>query len=211
MNQRVQIQQQGDVTVYSVGIWPGWGDIIAVFVGVLVFSIMLGGIFFAMYTIERIYHEFFTDFLGVGWLHTVFMFLFTGLIDFSIIACLGLALLFMPYLLIYHLSPKKFWIENRTLFHTVWLLGFIPYKRKIPFEQILDVQAKPSNRRHSITVHYERTLPKLLFVILVYWNERLTQWKLTLVSGVPGKEQTQQIQNALLEPMTQSDACRVGN
>ena len=210
MTQRIHIQKQGDVTVYSVGAWPGWGDVIAVGVGALVISAMFGGMLCFIYWIPRVYYEFFNDFLGVGWLHSIFMFIFFGAINLSIIVCLGLSLLFLPYVLIYQLSPKQFWIENDTLFHTARLLGFIPYKRKIPFGQVLDVQAEASNGKYAVTVLYERSLPKWLFVILVYWNEKFTQWPMMLVNGIPTMEEARNLQTTLLEPMTASPVCRVG-
>jgi len=208
--QHIQIEERNGIRVYSAGPWPGWTEVIGLCGVFSIILALLGGMIYFIHHIQTVYEEFFYDFLGIPWLNTVFSYIVMGAIDFSFVAGLVFLCLWLPYFLIYQLSPKQFWIENDTLFHTAYLLGFIPHKRKISFEQILDIEAKSSNGRHAIKVLYERSLPKWLFVILVYWNEKFTQWPMMLVNGIPTMEEAQELQTALLEPMTASPVCRVG-
>lgn len=207
--QRVRIKDHNGVRIYSAGPWPGWSEVIMLSIALLVVSGLLVGVLYFIRQIQNIYAEFFNDFIGISWLYTVFNFVVMGALDFSFVAGLALIVLWIPYFLIYQLSPKQFWIKNDTLFHTAYLLGFIPHKRKIPFERILNVEAEASNGRHAVTVLYERNLPKWLLVILVYWNEKLTQWPMMLMNGIPTMQEAQRLQTALLESMTQSDVCRI--
>lgn len=207
---RVSIENQNGTTIYTAGFWPGCSEVIMLSVAFTVIAGLLVGLLYFIRHISMVYEEFFTDFLGIPVLNTIFSFFIMGAIDFTFIIGLGFLVLWIPYFLSYQLSPKKFWIRDNTLYHKVRLLGFIPHQRKITFEQILNVEAEASNGRHTVSVLYERKLPKWLFVILVYWNEKLTQWPMTLINGIPTMEEAQAIQNALLEPMTASPACRVG-
>ena len=47
-------------------------------------------------------------------------------------------------------------------------------------------------------------LPRFVHFIVVYWNEKLTTWPLTLVNGIPARQEAEQIQLRLLEVMTES-------
>ena len=209
--QRIRIEERNGIRVYSAGFWPGWREVISLSLFGIFISAAFGVLFYIARNIQTIYREFFCDILDLPWLDMLFNGFLMSVTNFTLI--LGFAFfltLWIPYFLIYCLSPKRYWIENDTLFHTAYLLGFIPNKRNIPFEQILDVQAKASNGKYAVTVLYERSLPKWLFVILVYWNENLTKWVLTLINGIPTMEEAQKLQTALLEPMTDSVVCRVG-
>jgi len=206
--QRVHIQNRSGTVVYSAGFWPGWSEVIMLSIVSLVVSGIAGFLAWAFHTFQTAFHD---SPIEPAWLNRILSFIFLGAFDISLIAGIGFLCLWMPYFLLYQLSPKKFWIENNTLYHAAYLLGFIPNKRKIPFKQILNVEAGESNGRYAVSVLYERTLPKWLFVIVVYWNEKLTQWPLTLINGIPTMEEAETIQTALLEPMTTSPVCRVGS
>lgn len=206
--QRIKIEERDGIHIYSAGPWPGWYEVIALSIASLVVLGIFGFLIWCLHSIQTAFIDFSED-LPV-WLNSVLSFIVFGAFDLSLIAGLAFLCLWIPYFLIYQLSPKQFWINNDTLFHTAYLLGFIRHKRKIPFEQILDIEAEESNGRYAVKVLYERSLPKWVFVILVYWNEKLTQWPLTLINGIPTMEEAKAIQTALLEPMTDSDVCRVG-
>ena len=204
--QHVRIEKRDGVTVYSTGFWPGWHEVLGL---CFVFALVAGAfaaILFAMYKINTMVEQF----IEIGWLHTVLSFVFGFVFDLGLVAGFGFMVLWIPYFLMYQLSPKRFWIKNDVLHHIAYLLGFIPHKRSIPFERILNVDHSSANGGYHVTVHYERKLPKLIFIILVYWNEKLTQWWLTLANGIPTRQEAKTIQNALLEPMTDSEVCRVG-
>ena len=118
----------------------------------------------------------------------------------------------MPCFLVYQISPKQFWIENNTFVHKIQLLGLIQRTRRIPFDRIYEIKISAStlssgsvNRSvYSLVVVYEMALPKWLKIILVYWNEKFTRWPLGLVNGIPTREETEQLQSLLLEPMTRA-------
>jgi hypothetical protein len=205
--QHVRIEIRDGITVYSTGFWSGWHELIGLCFCFVLFGAILVAILFAMHHINHIVDEF----IEIPWLHIALSFFFGLAFDVGFLAFIALIVAWIPYFLIYQLSPKRFWIKDDVLYHTAYLLGFIPRKRTITFEQILNVQAEECNGRHAVEVLYERKLPKLIFIILVYWNEKLTQWSMNLVNGIPTMEEAEKIQNTLLEPMTDSDVCRVGS
>ncbi len=177
----------------------------------IVFLVISGAFAFTVWALHSFQQALYEDPVGPAWLNRILLFVIMGTFDVTSVAGFIFLILWIPYFLIYQLSPKQFWINDNTLFHTARLLGFIPYKRKITFEQILNVEAGSSNGRHAVTVLYERNLPKWLFIILVHWNEKLTQWPLTLINGIPTKEEAEKLQTDLLKPMTASPVCRVGS
>ncbi len=138
------------------------------------------------------------------WLGRIFRFIFIGSVDFSFVVILIFLLLWMPYWLIYQLSPKEFWLADRRLCHTVRLLGLIRRTRKIPFERVMEIKIAPSGSSFHLQATYEMKLPRLIHFILVYWNEKLTTWPLALVNAIPTRREAEQIQFQLLEVMTKS-------
>ena len=207
-SQRIRTETRNGVTVYSAGFWPGWTEVINLCIAFLAVSGVFACAIGILYPLRQIFYG---NTFGPVWLHRVLSFVIMGAFDMTAAAGLSFLVLWIPYFLVYQLSPKQFWIEDNILFQTVRLFGLIPHRRKIPFEQILDIQACECNGRYAVTVLYERTLPKWLFIVLVHWNEKLTQWPMTLVNGIPTMAEAQHIQNALLEPMTASPACRIGD
>lgn len=197
---RVRVEECDGVRVYSAGAWPGWGHVSGL---VTVFG------FLGLFVCGFLYglHSFISGFEAVfermemPWLRGL-IWIALGGIDLTVIGGFAFVCILIPYILLYDLSPKRFGIEGETLFHTSWLLGFIPHRRRIRFEQILDIEACKSTGGYALTVKYERDLPKWVFVILVVWNERLTQWAFQVVSGIPTEQEAQELQAALLEAMT---------
>ena len=209
--QRVQIETRNGMTVYSASAWPGWPDVATTCVGFLIILLIFSVFLFFTYHFSHM----FDGLISNGWLKMVLGGLVSGGWALGWTLMMGFILLWIPYWLLYQLSPKQFWIENECLYHQVRLGGLIPRTRRIPFERILrteiDFSKAGFGRVYLLTAVYEMTLPKWLFVILVYWNEKFTQWPLGLVNGISTKEEAEKLQAALLEPMTASPACRVGS
>jgi hypothetical protein len=202
---RVRIEEHDGVRVYSAGAWPGWAEVIGL---VFVFVLFTAGLAFFLYGmrwIASVYQQAFDTF-NVSWLGGVFAFLLGGLVDLTVIAGFAFVCVLIPYILLYDLSSKRFRIEGGMLFHTSYLLGFIPHTKRLRFDQVLDIEAQRSTGGYTLTVKYERDLPTWLFVILVFWNERLTQWAIRLVSGIPTQEEALALQAMLLEPLTKGKA-----
>lgn len=198
---RVRVEEHDGVRVYSAGAWPGWAEVLGLIFVFVLFGAGLTLFVFGVHWIGGIYQEVF-DMFNVSWLGRVFSFVLSGLFDLTIIAVLAFVCLLIPYLLLYDLSPKRFWIKGDALYHTSYLLGCIPHTRRLRFEQILDIAAEKSTGGYTLTVRYERDLPTWVFIILVFWNERLTQWAIRLVNGIGTQEEAFALQSVLLEPMT---------
>lgn len=138
------------------------------------------------------------------WLGRIVRFLFIGSVDFTFVVILAFLLLWMPYWMIYQLSPKEFWLDGRHLCHTVRLFGLIGRTRRIPFDRIMEIKIAPSGSSFHLTAVYKMKLPRLIHFILVYWNEKLATWPLALVNAIPTRREAEQIQFQLLEVMTKS-------
>ena len=145
-NKRVTIAQNDRLKVYSAPAWCGWADIISTIVGFLIISFVLGVILF----FANQFSHFFDDFFPFKWLNTLLSFLMAGIFDLSLLTILALALLWLPYFLLYQLSPKKVWIEDNNLCHRFRLLGVILRTRRIPFDRILEIEIKPSGKLYNL-------------------------------------------------------------
>lgn len=198
---RVVVSQQNGLTIYSACAWPGWQDVFTSIIGFVGISILLGILLFVFYIISSV----FDDFFGIEWLDSVLRFVIAGSFDLSLVAMLGFALLWIPYFLIYQLSPKRVWIEENMLCHTVRLFGIIPRTRRIPFERIMEIKIAPSGSLYHLKAIYEMKPPRWLYAILTYWNEKFALWPLTLINGFPTKHEAEWLQSKLLEPMTKTN------
>lgn len=209
--QRVTIETRDGITVYSADAWPGWQDIATTCVGFLITGFLFSVFLFLAYCFSHM----FDGLIPYRWLNLLLGGIVSGGFALGWVLMLGFILLWIPYFLLYQLSPKQFWIENDCLIHRIRLGGLITRTRRIPFERIMQIKIGHSKAGfgaiYLLTAVYEMKLPKWLFVILVYWNEKFTQWPLGLVNGIPTKEEAEKLQNALLEPMTVSPICRVGS
>jgi len=198
---RVVVSQQNGLTIYSARAWPGWQDILISIIGFFAFAIVLGFILFMFHMIRSM----FDDFFGIEWLDDVFRFLIAGSFDLSLVALYGFALLWIPYFLIYQLSPKRVWIEDNMLCTTVRLFGIIPRTCRIQFKRIMEIKIAPSGSLYHLKAVYEMKLPKWLYAILTYWNEKFTHWPLMLINAFPTKQEAEWLQSKLLEPMTKTN------
>lgn len=208
------IEIQGNRTIYSAAAWPGWTDIINTLTAFAVIALLLGLFLFFGYQIERAFGQL-TPF---DWFNTILAAIVGGGLDpFFTIVLVFLATL-TPFYFIYQISPKQFWIENGTLVHQIQYLGLINRTRRISFDSIYEIkislsrtsfQSSSSRNRTEFSIYgldvvYEMALPRWLKMILVYWNEKFTRWPLVLVNGIPTKEEAEQLQAVLLEPMTKN-------
>lgn len=169
---RVTVRRQNGLTIYSASAWPGWRDISNSFMGFVIIAVVLVPIFLVLRQIGL----FIDDVVTNSWLNRVVFFVITGLVDLSIATPFVILLLWLPYFLVYQLSAKEFWIENETLCHTVRFLGIISRTRRIHFDRIMKIEIAPSGSIYHLKVVYEMRLPRLLYIILVYWNEKFTRW-----------------------------------
>jgi len=198
---RVVVSQQNGLTIYSASAWPGWQDILISIFGFVGIAIVLGFILFMFHMIRSM----FDDFFGIEWLNNVLCFVIAGSFDLSLVAILGFILLWIPYFLIYQLSPKRVWIKEDMLCHTVRLFGIIPRTRRISFKRIMEIEIAPSGSLYHLKAVYEMKLPKWLYAILTYWNEKFTHWPLCLINAFPTKQEAEWLQSKLLESMTKTD------
>lgn len=208
--QRVRIEQRNGQMIYVVPAWPGWQDVSNAAAIFLILFFILAVMFFVSHQVNRMFDHFF----DIPWLDTLLSFIFAGCIDPILMASLGFVLILLPFYMVYQVSPKEFWIEDQCLCHRYRMASLWWRTRRIPFDRILEISVKTSrNNRliiYNLTAVYEMNLPKWLFIILVHWNERFTQWALTIVNGIPTKEEAEALQIILLEPMTQSGKRRMG-
>ena len=203
---RVRIKIENNRTIYSAAAWPGRQDVINSLTGFAFITLILAILLFFGYQIGR----FIRDFTHYEWLNRILIVVFSGGINPHFMILLGFFLFWLPFFLIYQISPKQFWIENDTLIHKIRLFGLIQRTRRIPFDRIHEIKISASTLSsgsvsrsvYSLVVVYEMALPTWLKHILVYWNEKLTRWPLCLVNGIPTKQEAEQLQNILLEPLT---------
>lgn len=209
---RVKIAQDGGRTVYFADAWPGWDDIIGPLLNFVFVFVAIGIIFYYLSFVKFIAHS--ID-LAVNseWLgrltSSVIGCLMLGVasipLGFSLVIALILAihrLLELPYILVFNLSPKKFWLENKILHHKTLLAGFIPVNRKIPFDRILDIEIDHPGDLYKIKALYEMKLPKIVFVVLVFWSDKLTYRHFTLVNGIRCVFETTDLRDNLMDKMT---------
>ena len=197
---RVTILEQDGLTIYSASAWPGWRDILYTALGFVVVLSILAFFLWFSHMIGR----FFDGFFPYEWLNKIMFYIIAGSIDLSLIIILILLLFWLPYFFLYQVSPKQVCIVGNSLHHTVRLFGIIPRTRKIPFERIMEIKITPSGSLYHLKAVYEMRLPKLLHIILTYWNEKFSRWPLTLINAFPTKEEARWLQDRLLEPMTKS-------
>jgi hypothetical protein len=195
---RVTVEEQNGLTIYSASAWPGWRDILNTLLGFLVVSVILA--FFLLFA--HLLGRFFSDFFSNEWLNKVLYFIFAGSFDLSLVVIFVLLLLWMPYFLVYQVSPKQVCIVENSLHHSVRLFGIIPRTRKIPFERIMEIEIAASGSLYHLKAVYEMKLPKWLYTILTYWNEKFSLWPLTIINAFPTKQEAEWLQGRLLEPMT---------
>ena len=196
--ERIVVERHGGTTVYSARGWCGFRELSGTFI---VFGI-IGFILGFMLLMTRQSGGFFDGFLPYEWMNTALSFVIAGAFDLGMAASLGLILLWLPYYLLYQLSPKKVWIEEDVLCHYFRLMWVFPRTRRIPFDRILEIEVHQSGDLYSVQAVYEMKLPRWLFVVLVHWNERLTQWSLTLINAIDSHQEAEWLANMLLEPMT---------
>jgi hypothetical protein len=197
---RVTVLEENGLTIYCAPAWPGWRDILNTISGLVIVSVILAVFLLFSHLLGR----FFGDFFSSAWLNKIIYFIFAGSFDLSLVVILVLLLFWMPYFLIYQVSPKQVCIVNNSLHHTVRLFGIVPRTRKIPFERIMEIKIAPSGSLYHLKAVYEMKLPKWLYIILTYWNEKFSQWPLTLINAFPTKQEAEWLQDRLLEPMTKS-------
>ncbi len=198
---RLTVRQRDGMTVYFASAWPGWGDIATTLIASVILAAVLAGLILFFY---RVAHSFDVISQYSTWLSRILRFVFVGSLDLSSVAMLALLLLWMPYFVIYQLSPKEFWLEDNRLCHTVRLLGLIRRTRRIDSDRVMEIKIAPSGSSFHLTAVYKMKLPRLIEFIAVYWNEKLTTWPLTLVNAVPTRKEAEQVQFQLLEVMTKS-------
>ena len=200
-NKRVCVERTGGLEIYSVKGWPGFKDILNTCAGYLIVMFVFAVVLLISHSLINITK----DLTPYGYFNRGVAFVIGCVGNMSMMLGLGVAAIIIPVMLVYQLSPKKFWIEDRCLCYSVKLLGVIRRDWKIPFDRILEIKITGSgsegNYIYHLSVLYERKLPKLLFIILVHWNERFTQWFLLLANGLDHAE-AEDIQMKLLAPMT---------
>jgi hypothetical protein len=197
---RVTVIDQNGLTIYLASAWPGWRDILYTVFAFVIIAVILSLFLLFVHILGRSLDGFFSN----EWLNKILHFIFAGSFDLSLVVILVLLLLWMPYFLLYQLSPKKLCIVENSLHHTVRLFGIIPRTRKIPFERILQIKIATSGSLYHLKAVYEMKLPKCIYIILTYWNEKFAQWHLTLINAFPTKEEAEWLQDRLLETMTKT-------
>jgi hypothetical protein len=198
---RLTIRRRDGMTVYCASAWPGWRDIAATLIAFVIIAAILAGLLSVFY---KVLFSFDVIFQYNTWLSRILRFIFIGSLDFTFVVILAFLLLWMPYWLIYQLSPKEFRLDDNHLCHTVRLFGLIRRTRRIPFDRIMEIKIAPSGSAFHLTAVYKMKLPRLIHFILVYWNEKLATWPLVLVNAIPTRREAEQVQFQLLEVMTKS-------
>ena len=192
-------EQKDGITVYSSGPWCGFGQLFGyIIVFLLVAFIACFPVYIRLELLKPV-----GDIFESRWLNILITYGLGFLVDMSIVGVFGFVTLYMPYHLIYVLSPKKFWLEDNVLVQKVRLLGFIPKYRRVDFDRIHDIKVSPSGSCFNLSICYEPRLPKLMYAILVYWSDKFVQCRVTLVNDIPSKDNAERLQNMLLEAVTE--------
>ncbi|HEX40746.1 MAG TPA: hypothetical protein ENN81_01625 [Phycisphaerales bacterium] len=199
---RVITVRRQRLTVYRACGWPGWRDIAITLCGAVIIAVILGGMLVLLHTVRSVLK----DVAPYPWLNRVLGWLITGSVDLSFVAVLAFCLVWLPYFLLYQLSPKEFWIEDGRICHTVRLLGLLPRTRRIPFDRITEIAIAPSGSIFHLKAIYIVRLPRLIHFFVAYWTDKPLRWPLTLVNAIPTRREAEQIQLQLLEPMTRAAA-----
>ena len=123
-------------------------------------------------------------------------------IDISCIAGFAVIAIWMPYFILYILSPKKFWIEGNTVVHKFRLLGIIGPTRRIHFDKIRNIEVSESVNKHHLIVRYELKLPIWIRFFVEFWTDKTPQWFLTLANDVDDRQMANAIADELMEAIT---------
>lgn len=198
---RLTIRQRDGITVYCASAWPGWNAVAVTLVAFVIIAAILAGVLVFI-------HKLNTSFDKVSgyneWLTGILRYIFLGFLDLSFFGTLALLLLWLPYFLMYQLSPKEFWLDGDNLCHTVRLLGLLRRTRRMGFDRVMEIEIAPSGSFFNLKAVYQMRLPGLIHFILTYWNEKLTSWPVTLVTAIPTRQEAEKVQFELLEAMTKS-------
>lgn len=197
---RLVVRHENGLTIYYASAWPGWSDVLTTFIAFVVVAALLGFMLFLFHLLG----SFSEGFFEIAWLNKIMSFIFVGSFDLSLIAILATILLWLPYFLVYQLSSKRVWIEDRVLCQSVRLLRLIHRTRRIAFDRIADIEVVRSGRLYNLKAIYEMDLPRWLFFILTYWNEKSSRWPLTLVNAFPTRDEAEWLRNQLLESVTKT-------
>lgn len=189
------------MAVYCASAWPGWNAVAVTLVAFVIIAAILVGVLAFIHKLNASIDEISEH---NKWLSGILRYIFLGFLDLSFFGTLALLLLWLPYFLIYQLSPKEFWLDGDNLCHTVRLIGLIRRTRRIGFDRVMEIEIAPSGSSFNLQAVYQMKLPKLIRFILEYWNEKLTTWPLTLVSAIPTRQEAEEVQFELLEAMTRS-------
>jgi hypothetical protein len=204
---RLTIRRRDGRIVYCASAWPGWGAVAITLVAFIIIAAVLAGLIAFLHKLNASFDEVSQH---SKWLGGILRFVFLGFLDLSFFATFALLLLWLPYFLIYQLSPKEFWLDGENLCHTVRLLGLLRHTRRIPFERIMEIEIAPSGSAFHLKAVYKMKLPGFVHFILTYWNEKLTTWPLALVTAIPTRQEAEEVQFELLEAMTKSAPARSG-
>ena len=198
---RLTIRQRDGKIVYCASAWPGRRAVATTVIAFIIIAAIRAGLVAFVHKVNASFDEVSRR---DKWLGGILGFIFLGFLDLSFFGLLALLWLWLPYFLIYQLSPKEFWLDGTSLCHTVRLLGLIRRTRRIPFDRVMEIEIAPSGSAFHLKAVYKIKLPRLIHFILAYWNEKFTTWPLALVTAIPTRQEAEKVQFELLEAMTKS-------
>lgn len=194
---RVLIEPDSGVDYYIVGYCFNLKSVLRASINYLVIcSVLIVVVGLCRITVDR-----FADFSPYGWINRGFIFFF-GNVSQVAYFLLFFVLIFAVYTVSYKLSPRKFWLQNKTLLCRVKFCGLIPVTSKISKHLIDEINVEKHNSKsspsYSLKIKYHRKLPMKLNRAFKLLPTHLTQGSLLLVSGLTDISEAESIQSMLL-------------
>lgn len=187
--------------IYSVNFWPGWLQLLGYF---FIFLIITVPVVFVIITFRNLINIM-EDLFESSVLNYIFPSLLSIAMDITSLAIFALIAVWIPYFILYILSPKQFWIEGDTIVHKFRLLGILGPTRRIHFDNIRNIEVSKSGRRHHLKVRYDLTLPIWIRIFTEFWSDKTPQCVLTLANDVDNLQTAKAIAEELMEVVTAAE------
>ena len=191
---RIDISQDGGLRIYSLKGWPGIEELVGLLLIFVIIAIMLGTVLGIMYFANT-----FCEVLPWGWLRYIIYGVLTAGFSLSFIGVLVFVFLFIPYYLVYAMSPKRFWVEDDMFVHETKYAGIITRTKKVPLDIISEITAKRNGKKlFNIVIYYESQLPRWIVFIITYWSEKQAIINFAIANAIPDKAEAENIALELL-------------
>jgi hypothetical protein len=202
-SKRVRIVTENGRTCYCVGAWPGWKSLNTLFIIVAILTFVEAVMLVMQYIFTR---AFASALAGHDWFTRIMQFVVGGVWPVTIELTLAAGILYAPFLVIGLLCSKRVWLDDTHLHLERTFLGWTWHKR-MPIELLIDISLGKVGSQGD----YDYCLTATYWLNLPHWIENLLpkkadRWFMTLLDGIPTKEEADFVRDELLKVLTKPDS-----